>query len=310
MMVSGSSLRRVALFVALCASFAFTVFLGFSLRAHADTFPTPCDIFNQLGQNGLPPGSCAPTCVTGQHLDTNTNECVPDVPTCADGQHLDTDTNQCVPDAPVCSTGQHLDTNTNTCVPDSTGGTDTGGTATSTTTSTDSGSGDNSVPQGGGPSTTDQNSNTGSNSGGGGGASTLIFNTGTSTASSTDMGGEVLGTSTEATSSGELPASCTPLITTYLRMGSTDKDQVMKLQGFLNVKINAGLPVTGMFGQKTFDAVKKFQTQYWQDVLAPWVPFGLQSDHTATGYVYKTTQRMINLLSCNNAIDIPQPALP
>lgn len=300
MMVSGLTVRRMFLLALVCASFATVVLLGFSLRAHANTFPTPCDIFNQLGQEGLPPGSCTPT-----------------PPTCDAGQHVDTDTNRCVPDVPVCDAGQHLDSDTNTCVPDSTGGsgdtggsTDTGGTtATSTATSTDSGTGGD-TPQGGGPSTTDQNSNVGSN-GGGGGASTLMFDLGTSTASTTGLGGEVLGTSTEATTtSDDLPASCTPLLTTFLRMGAGNKSEVMKLQTFLNSHMSANLPVTGVFGPLTFEAVKKFQTQYWQDVLAPWVPHGLPSDHTPTGYVYKTTQRMINLLSCNNSITIPVPALP
>ncbi len=54
----------------------------------------------------------------------------------------------------------------------------------------------------------------------------------------------------------------------------------------------------------TFDAVKSFQLKYWDQILKPWVPFGLATDHTATGYVYKTTQRWINLTQCST-LDIP-----
>ena len=122
-------------------------------------------------------------------------------------------------------------------------------------------------------------------------------------------GGEVLGTSTEAAGAGDSSASCPLYITGYLKQGMSG-DDVAKLQTFLNSSMGANLPVTGTFGPMTLEAVKNFQIANWQQVLAPWTQFGLPSDHTATGYVYKTTQRMINLLECNNAITIPQPQLP
>jgi hypothetical protein len=85
--------------------------------------------------------------------------------------------------------------------------------------------------------------------------------------------------------------------------------EVKLLQTFLNSNAGANLPVSGMFGPMTKQAVMNFQLAHWQDVLAPWVAFGLPTDHTATGYVYKTTQRAINLLSCAT-LTIPAPQLP
>ena len=41
----------------------------------------------------------------------------------------------------------------------------------------------------------------------------------------------------------------------------------------------------------------------------PWLPFGLANDHTATGYVYKTTKYKINLIQCST-LNLPKPQLP
>ena len=114
--------------------------------------------------------------------------------------------------------------------------------------------------------------------------------------------GEVLGASTEPL--------CEALLTSYLRVGEqNDGEQVKKLQTFLNTHMDANLPVTGVFGPMTFEAVKKFQIKYASEVLAPWLPFGLANAETATGYVYKTTQFKINKLFCAT-LDIPAPQLP
>jgi hypothetical protein len=59
----------------------------------------------------------------------------------------------------------------------------------------------------------------------------------------------------------------------------------------------------------TYAAVKQFQVKHWENVLAPWVKFGLTSDHTATGYVFKTTKHTINLLNCAS-LNEPAPQLP
>ena len=117
--------------------------------------------------------------------------------------------------------------------------------------------------------------------------------------------GKVLGASTST-----LPVSCSPLLSTYMRLGKkNDVAEVKKLQTFLNSYMNAGLPVTGYFGTLTDAAVRKFQIKNAGEVLAPWVPYGLPDSSTTTGYVYKTTQRSINLAACAT-LTIPTPQLP
>lgn len=123
-----------------------------------------------------------------------------------------------------------------------------------------------------------------------------------------NIGGLVLGASTSTGE--ELPASCgAPYLSDYLRMGKKNNPaQVTLLQTFLNTNLNESLPVTGFFGPLTFGAVKKFQTENADQVLAPWIPYGL-TKQTPTGQVYKTTKRWINLLQCKT-LDIPMPELP
>jgi hypothetical protein len=114
--------------------------------------------------------------------------------------------------------------------------------------------------------------------------------------------GEVLGASTEQCSN--------PLLTTYLRMGhNNDLVEVVELQMFLMSELGLTNLVTGLFDQATKDAVEQFQLKYADQVLAPWVPHGLPSASTPTGYVYKTTQRMINNIYCE-WLNIPMPELP
>lgn len=116
-----------------------------------------------------------------------------------------------------------------------------------------------------------------------------------------NSGGEVLGTST---------VSCGPLISSYMRIGRrNDVDEVKKLQTFLNQVLGTKLPVTGFFGSLTDKAVRDFQIKYNTEVLTPWVAYGLPSANTSTGYVYKTTQRMINNLYCES-LKLPVPSLP
>lgn len=121
--------------------------------------------------------------------------------------------------------------------------------------------------------------------------------------------GLVLGAST---SKGEvLGDSCTPYINTYMRMGrKNNMDEVKNLQTFLNEYMGLNLPVTGFFGLMTKNAVDKFQIKENTEVLTPWVKAGLhKNDKEPTGYVYKTTQRRINLIKCNS-LSIPVPQLP
>jgi hypothetical protein len=112
--------------------------------------------------------------------------------------------------------------------------------------------------------------------------------------------GQVLGATTK----------CGITFNGYMGLGKkNDPEQVKKLQEFLKKELEVSLPVTGFFGQLTLAAVKKFQLKYASEILAPWVPYGLPNDKTATGYVYKTTQRWINKLMCAE-VDIPLPKLP
>ncbi|MEK7195441.1 MAG: immunoglobulin-like domain-containing protein, partial [Patescibacteria group bacterium] len=96
----------------------------------------------------------------------------------------------------------------------------------------------------------------------------------------------------------------------YLRQGmKNDSEQVTKLQEFLNKELGLSLPMTGFFGQLTRAAVEQFQVKHKGEVLKPWVPYGLESENTPTGYVYKTTKRWINMLECPD-LNLPIPQLP
>lgn len=123
--------------------------------------------------------------------------------------------------------------------------------------------------------------------------------------------GLVLGASTTTveTAPGEVcSAAAGSYLRDYLRMGlRNDPEQVIKLQKFLNESLGLNIPVTGFFGPLTFNAVKQFQLANADQVLDPWVPFGLPKA-TPTGHVYKTTKRWINILQCKS-VDIPMPLL-
>lgn len=123
-------------------------------------------------------------------------------------------------------------------------------------------------------------------------------------------GGSVLGASISKDEEGN-SNSCTPYITTYMKYGKkNDTDEVKKLQTFLNEYMGLNLPVTGYFGTATRDAVKQFQIKENDEVLMPWLKAGFsKQDKEATGYVYKTTLRRINLIKCQT-LDIPMPQLP
>jgi hypothetical protein len=114
--------------------------------------------------------------------------------------------------------------------------------------------------------------------------------------------GEVLGADTEND-------SCV-ILTTYMKEGlDNNLDEVKLLQTFLNVTIGANLPVTGFFGSLTKEAVNKFQLQYSDQILKPWVDLGLHSSiSTPTGHVYKTTQYTINKMLCPE-VEITAPIL-
>ncbi|MHC4397986.1 MAG: peptidoglycan-binding domain-containing protein [Planctomycetota bacterium] len=104
--------------------------------------------------------------------------------------------------------------------------------------------------------------------------------------------------------------SCGPLISTYMRRGrNNDTNDVTSLQSFLNNQEGENLPVTGVYGELTEAAINRFQIKHWQEVLMPWVPFGLSTAQTPTGYVYETTQRWVNMVNCPS-LGLPMPQLP
>ncbi len=86
-----------------------------------------------------------------------------------------------------------------------------------------------------------------------------------------------------------------PVFTKFIEYGleNNDVNEVKMWQEFLNKQENAGLNVTGFYDFPTYNAVKRFQEKYSEEVLTPW---GAKS---GTGYVYKTTTKKANqLLGC------------
>jgi Putative peptidoglycan binding domain len=148
------------------------------------------------------------------------------------------------------------------------------------------------------PETVPNNINTGSGSTGSNFGSGPSFGSGFS--SGLSEGTPV--SSVIATSS---PEVCSDTFTTYMRKGSlkNNKNEVKKLQNFLNENLGLNIPLTGFFGNLTHDAVMKFQLKYSGNVLNPW---GI---NYATGYFYKTTQRQANMLLCRLVEEIPMPVL-
>ncbi len=120
----------------------------------------------------------------------------------------------------------------------------------------------------------------------------------------TPPSGQVLGAST----------TCGYYLTGYITPeryahGSNDPVEVMKLQVFLNKELGLRIPITGYYGPLSEAAVRQLQVNYATDVLAPWIPHGLVSSIVPTGYVYKTTQRLINMIMCPS-LNLPIPQLP
>lgn len=100
------------------------------------------------------------------------------------------------------------------------------------------------------------------------------------------VAGTVLGESTSCKASGFY-------LTKFAREGyKNDEETVKKLQTFLNSKLSLQIPVTGVFGPMTTEALKKFQLLHKDTMLTPWnltVP---------TGILYLTTLASINNIIC------------
>ncbi len=94
--------------------------------------------------------------------------------------------------------------------------------------------------------------------------------------------------------------SCAPYLTSYIRFGATnDKTQVLKLQVFLDKFEGDSVPLSGTYDEATMQAVEAFQTKYAASVLTPW---GITQP---TGYVYLTTEQMINTIYCGGHTSFP-----
>ncbi len=91
-------------------------------------------------------------------------------------------------------------------------------------------------------------------------------------------------------------APCLPILTAYIKLGAQNNSgQVKALQNFLNSHEGTTLIVDGIYKQADFAAVEAFQAKY-NEVLHDW---GIAKP---TGYVFKSTVRVVNRLACESSI--------
>ena len=91
----------------------------------------------------------------------------------------------------------------------------------------------------------------------------------------------------------ELTDSCEPVLTEYIRPWKINNaQQVKSLQSFLNAYEKENLLESGIYDGATQAAVKRFQSNHAEDILAPW---GISKP---TGNVYYTTQKKVNQMAC------------
>ncbi len=92
-----------------------------------------------------------------------------------------------------------------------------------------------------------------------------------------------------------------PQFTEYLKKGMRDGrngvSEISKVQSFLNRKLGLSLITDGIFGKNTYRAVAQFQSQHFNQVLAPW---GLTNP---TGWWYQSTRSYANFLeNCSEGV--------
>ncbi|MCK5096061.1 MAG: PKD domain-containing protein [Candidatus Pacebacteria bacterium] len=88
------------------------------------------------------------------------------------------------------------------------------------------------------------------------------------------------------------PQVCNYLLE-YIKLGANNNPvEVEKLEKFLNEFENENSSVNGIYEQADYEAVKRFQIKYREDILDPW------NHDEATGYVYITTKKKVNELYC------------
>ncbi len=151
-----------------------------------------------------------------------------------------------------------------------------------------------------GPDTQECNTHACPAGGGGGGSSIVVFSQ--ETEPEPEPEGEVLGEEIVV----EEP--CGIYLHEYIKYGANNNPyEVKKLQTFLNDHMDEDLAITGTYSSDCVEAVNRFQLAYKNDILKPWVDAGIHCDvNQTTGYVYKTTQRQINLIMCPD-LNIPMP---
>lgn len=96
-------------------------------------------------------------------------------------------------------------------------------------------------------------------------------------------------------------SSTCPAFTQYLKQGMRDGQngvsEVSKVQKFLNRNLGIVLSIDGIFGKRTRDAVKSFQSMHFAEVLAPWALSG------PTGWWYQSTRGYANFIeNCSEGI--------
>ncbi len=89
------------------------------------------------------------------------------------------------------------------------------------------------------------------------------------------------------------PGPCPLYLREFIKLGrDNNKVEVFKLQYFLRTYENLEVPLSGIYDETTYEAVKIFQSRYGRDVLGPW---GISEP---TGYVFITTRLAINNIYC------------
>ncbi len=90
--------------------------------------------------------------------------------------------------------------------------------------------------------------------------------------------------------------TCSPYIKTFLGSKYTNRrNEVAKLQKFLNENEGTSLEVDGFYGPKTTQAVKAFQNKYKEDIL--------KIGNFNPGLIEQETRLEINKIFCKNKVD-------
>lgn len=82
-----------------------------------------------------------------------------------------------------------------------------------------------------------------------------------------------------------------PLIGPIGLGGDNNREEVERLEAFL-ISRWENLEIDGKYGQNDFDAIKRFQLEFREEILDPW------DIENPTGYVFRTTIKTINQVAC------------